>query len=78
MLAHSDQGAQNTARDWLEFLKAHRLEVSMSRRDNCNDNSVAESFFSNLKLERVRKKIYATRDEARLDLVEYIEGYYNV
>ena len=77
VLVHSDQGAQYTARDWLEFLKAHRLEVSMSRRGNCHDNGVAESFFSSLKLERVKKKIYPTRAEARLDLVEYIEGYYN-
>lgn len=77
VLVHSDQGAQYTAREWLDFLKAHRLEVSMSRRGNCHDNAVAESFFSSLKLERVKKKIYATRDEARLDLVQYIEGYYN-
>ena len=77
VLVHSDQGAQYTARDWLDFLKAHQLEVSMSRRGNCHDNAVAESFFSSLKLERVKKKIYATRAEARLDLVQYIEGYYN-
>ena len=77
VLVHSDQGAQYTARDWLEFLKAHRLEVSMSRRGNCHDNAVAESFFSSLKLERVKKKIYPTRAEARLDLVQYIKGYCN-
>ena len=77
VLVHSDQGTQYTARDWLDFLKAHQLEVSMSRRGNCHDNAVAESFFSSLKLERVKKKIYATRAEARLDLVQYIEGYYN-
>jgi len=76
-LVHSDQGAQYTARDWLDFLKAHQLEVSMSRRGNCHDNAVAESFFSSLKLERVKKNIYPTRAEARLDLVQYIEGYYN-
>jgi putative transposase len=57
VLIHSDRGAQYTARDWLEFLKAHRLEVSMSQRGNCHDNAVAESFFSNLQLERVRKKV---------------------
>jgi putative transposase len=49
----------------------------MSRRGNCHDNAVAESFFSSLKLERVKKKIYPTRAEARLDLVQYIEGYSN-
>jgi putative transposase len=70
-------GAQYTSRDWLNFLKEHRLEVSMSRRGNCHDNAVAGSFFSNMKLERIKKKTYASRDEARLDLVQYIEGYYN-
>ena len=49
----------------------------MSQRGNCHDNAVAESFFSSMKLERIKKKIYASRDEARLDLVQYIEGYYN-
>jgi putative transposase len=44
VLVHSDQGAQNTASDWLDFLKAHQLEVSMSRRGNCHDNAVAEPF----------------------------------
>ena len=77
VLVHSDQGAQYTSRDWLDFLKAHQLEVSMSRRGNYHDNAVAESFFSSMKLERIKKKIYASRDEARLDLVQYIEGYYN-
>jgi putative transposase len=77
VLVHSDQGAQYTSRDWLNFLKAHQLEVSMSRRGNCHDNAVAESFFSSMKLERIKKKIYASCGEARLDLVQYIEGYYN-
>lgn len=49
----------------------------MSRRGNCYDNAVAESFFSNLKAERIRKKIYPTRDDARSDVFEYIEVFYN-
>jgi len=61
----TDQGAQYTSRDWLDFLEDHRLEVSMSRRGNCHDNAAAESFFSGMKLERIKKKIYASRDEAR-------------
>ena len=77
VLVHSGHGAQYTSRDWLDFLKEHRLEVSMSRRGNCHDNAVAESFFSSMKLELMKKKIYASRDEARLDLVQHIEGYYN-
>jgi len=49
----------------------------MSRRDNCNDNTVAESFFSSLKKERIRNKIYVTRDQARADIFDYIEVFYN-
>jgi putative transposase len=49
----------------------------MSRRGNCNDNAVAESFFQLLKRERVRRKVYATRDEARQDIFDYIEMFYN-
>jgi putative transposase len=49
----------------------------MSRRGNCHDNSVAESFFSNLKKERIKRKIYKTRDEAKADLFNYIEFFYN-
>ena len=49
----------------------------MSRRGNCWDNAVAESFFSNLKSEKIKKKIYKTRQEARSEVFEYIEGFYN-
>ena len=54
-----------------------QLELSMSRRSNCHDNAVAESFFSSMELERMKKKIYASRDEARLAHMQYIEGHYN-
>ena len=77
VLVHSDQGARYTSRDWLDFLREHRLEVSMSRRGYCHDNAVAESFFSSMKLKRIKNKIYASWDEARLDLRQHIEGYYN-
>lgn len=50
---------------------------SMSRRGNCYDNAVAESFFSSLKKERVRRRIYRTREEAKADLFDYIEVFYN-
>ena len=53
----------------------NRLGVSMSRRGICHDNAVAESFFSSMELEQIKKKIYASRDKARLDLVQYIECY---
>ena len=77
VLIHSDQGAQFTSRDWASFLKAHNLEHSMSRRGNCHDNAVAESFFSALKRERIRRRTYKTRDEARQDVFDYIEMFYN-
>jgi putative transposase len=49
----------------------------MSRRGNCYDNAVAESFFSSLKKERIRRRIYASRQEAKSDVFDYIEGFYN-
>ncbi len=49
----------------------------MSRRGNCYDNAVAESFFSNLKKERIKKRIYGTREEAKAEIFEYIEVFYN-
>jgi putative transposase len=77
VIVHSDQGAQYGSDDWLRFCKAHDLEPSMSRRGNCYDNAVAESFFSSLKGERVRGRIYRSRDEARSDVFDYIEFFYN-
>ena len=74
---HSDQGSQYTSEAFQTFLTAHGLIGSMSRRGQCLDNAVAESFFGSLKTERVKRKIYATRDEARSDLFDYIEMFYN-
>ena len=74
---HSDQGSQYTSHDWQAFLRANNLQASMSRRGNCHDNAVAESFFQLLKRERIKRHIYVTRDEARTDLVDYIEMFYN-
>jgi putative transposase len=53
---HSDQGSQFTSREWQTFLRQHDLEPSMSRRGNCHDNAVAESFFQLLKRERIRRR----------------------
>ena len=77
VLVHSDQGSQFTSRDWASFLKAHNLEHSMSRRGNCHDNAVAESFFNLLKRERIRRRTYKTRADARQDVFDYIEMFYN-
>ncbi|MFP9468507.1 IS3 family transposase [Pectobacterium brasiliense] len=77
VVVHSDQGSQYGSDDWQWFCRANNLEPSMSRRGNCWDNAVAESFFSSLKKERVRKRIYKTRDMARADIFDYIEVFYN-
>ena len=77
VLVHSDQGSQFTSIDWASFLKAHNLQHSMSRRGNCHDNAVAESFFNLIKRERIRRRTYKTRDDARRDVFDYIEMFYN-
>lgn len=77
VLIHSDQGVQYTCSDWKTFLADNNLEASMSRRGNCHDNAVAESFFSLLKTERIKRRVFKTREEARQEIFEYIELYYN-
>ena len=74
---HSDQGSQFTSMEWAAFIRAHNLEHSMSRCGNCHDNAVVESFFSSLKRERIRRRTYKTREEARQDVFDYIEMFYN-
>lgn len=77
ILVHSDQASQYGSDDFKRFCKVHGLQPSMSRRGNCWDNAVMESFFSSLKKERIRKRIYKTRDMARSDVFDYIEVFYN-
>lgn len=77
LLLHSDQGSQYTSEDFQNHLTANGIECSMSRRGNCWDNAAMESFFSSLKTERTSRKNYATRDEARADVFDYIESFYN-
>ena len=74
---HSDQGCQYGSDDWRRFCRKTRLEPSMSRRGNCWDNAVAESFFASLKKERIKKRIYHTRDMAAIDVCDYIESFCN-
>lgn len=64
LLIHSDQGTQYTSREWAAFLREHGLQHSMSRRGNCHDNAVAESFFQLLKREKIRRQTYHSRDDA--------------
>jgi len=77
VLVHSDQGSQYTSGDWAHLLEEHGLVASMSRRGNCHDNAVAESFFQLLKRERIKRQIYRTRADARADVFDYIEMFYN-
>jgi putative transposase len=77
VIVHSDQGSQFSSDAWNRFCRDHNIEQSMSRRGNCYDNAVMESFFSSLKKERVRGKTYLTRDAARADIFDYIEVFYN-
>jgi len=77
LLFHSDRGSQYCSDDFQKMLKNYGMVSSMSRKGNCWDNSVAESFFGSLKTERVFFENYKTREEARRDIVDYIEMFYN-
>ncbi|MBK5013400.1 IS3 family transposase [Pantoea sp. S62] len=77
VLVHSDQGSHYTSHEWQSFLKSHGLKWSMSRRGNCHDNVVPESFFQLLKLDWIKRKIYGTLEEARINILDYIEMFYN-
>ena len=76
-LIHSDQGTQYGSDAWRRFCKSNHLEPSMSRKGNCWDNAVAESFFGSLKKERIKKHIYKDRDLANSDIADYIQAFYN-
>jgi len=77
VLVHSDQGSHFTSMDWTSFLKHHNLEHSMSRRGNCHDNAVAESFFATLECELLDRRKFKTKAEARMAIFQFIEGWYN-
>ena len=77
VLVHSDQGSQYTAFAYHRLLEQHDLISSMSRKGECHDNAVAESFFHTLKEELVTDADYKTKDEARRSIFEYIELFYN-
>jgi putative transposase len=74
---HSDQAGQFSSHDWQAFLKSRNLVASMSRRGNCHDNAVAESFFQLLTRERIRRRMCLDRAEARRDVLDCIEMFYN-
>lgn len=77
LIHHSDQGVQYASREFQALLKARGMRCSMSRKGDCWDNAVAESFFHTLKVELIRGTLYATRQEARTAIFEYIEVFYN-
>ena len=77
LLYHSDRGVQYACREYEELATMHGIERSMSGAGNCYDNAAMESFFSSLKTEWVNDKKYATREEARASIFEYIEVFYN-
>jgi putative transposase len=77
LLHHSDRGSQYTSQHFQELLAGNNIVCSMSRSGNCWDNAAMESFFSSLKTERVRGKVYRTRDAARADVFDYVERFYN-
>jgi putative transposase len=74
---HSDQGSQYTSRNSQKLLETLNIEASMSRRGNCWDNAVAESFFSNLKKEKIQRRVFKSLDEAKQEVFHYIEMFYN-
>jgi len=77
LVAHSDRGSQYASEHDQRLLAGHGITCSMSRRGNCWDNAPMESFFASLKKELTRGEIFATREEARASIFEYIEVFYN-
>ncbi len=77
LLLHSDRGVQYASRAYQKLAAGFKATISMSRRANAWDNAPMESFFKTLKVERIYEVHYETRAQARLDIVDWIEGYYN-
>ena len=77
LIMHSDRGSQNASTSYRQLIKDYRMSQSMSRRANCWDNAAMESFFKTLKVEHTHLLRYDTRALAKLDIVDWIEGFYN-
>ena len=77
LIHHSDRGVQYLSDDFQDLLKRNSITCSMSDKGSCYDNAVVESFFASLKRERTNRRKYKTRDEARADVFDYIERFYN-
>jgi transposase InsO family protein len=77
LLHHSDRGVQYASEDYMHLLQSNKMAISMSGKGDCWDNAMMESFWATLKTELLHEPIYATRDEARAAIFEYIEVFYN-
>lgn len=77
LIHHSDRGVQYTSEDYMHLLQSNGMQPSMSRKGNCWDNAMMESFWSTLKTELVNDEDYATHEQARASIFEYIEVFYN-
>ena len=77
LIHHSDRGVQYLSDDFQALLRTNGITCSMSDKGSCYDNAVVESFFASLKRERTKRRKYQTRDEARADVFDYIERFYN-
>ena len=77
LLHHSDQGSQYTSEQFQRLMANNGIIFSMSRSGNVWDNAAMESFFSSLKTERIARKVYRTRNEAKADVFDYIKRFYN-
>lgn len=77
LLHHSDRGSQYASHDYRALLGEYKMQASMSRKGNCYDNAVMESFFGTIKSELIRRRRYRTKAEARIDIFRYLETFYN-
>ena len=77
LLHHSDRGTQYTSSEYQSLLEMHDMIQSLSRKGNCHDNAVAESFFSHLKNELIYHRVFLDREQARSEIFDYIEVFYN-
>ena len=77
LIVHSDRGSQYASNDYQQLLAQHGFLCSMSRKGDCYDNAAMESFFHSLKVEQIQGTRYATREDAKADVFEYIETCYN-
>ena len=77
VIIHSDRGSQYCSKRYQRLIAVNRLRCSMGRKATCYDNAAMESFFHSLKVELVHRELYASRQQARISIFEYIETYYN-